>query len=72
MKALERFVKGNMHGVHYALSIFLATAVLWLLVHNSAKANPVWAISSMSVTSDPLMKQVVLFLHSRIIDTLVG
>lgn len=39
MKALERFFKGDMHGVHYALSIFLATAVLWLLFHKLAKAN---------------------------------
>ena len=72
MKVLERFIKGDMHGIHYAVSIFFATAVLWLLVHKLAKANPVWAISSMVATSDPLMKQAVLFLRSRIINTLVG
>src|SRR6516164_11181111 len=72
MKNLERLVKGEMHGIHYAVSIFFATAVLWLLVHKLAKANPVWAISSMVATSDPLMKQAVLFLRSRIINTLVG
>ena len=72
MKALDRFIKGDMHGIHYAVSIFFATVVLWLLVHKLAKANPVWAISSMVATSDPLMKQAVLFLRSRIINTLVG
>jgi len=72
MKALERFVKGDMHGIHYAVSIFFATAFLWLLVHKLAEANPVWAISSMVATSDPLMKQAVLFLRARIINTLVG
>ena len=72
MKALERFIKGDMHGVHYAVSIFLATVVLYLLVHRLAKANPVWAISSMVATSDPLMKQAILFLRARVINTLMG
>ena len=53
MKALDRFIKGDMHGIHYAVSIFFATAILWFLVHKMAEANPVWAISSMVATSDP-------------------
>ena len=72
MKALERFIKGDMHGVHYAVSIFLATVVLYILVHRLAKADPVWAISSMVATSDPLMKQAILFLRARVINTLMG
>lgn len=72
MKALERVVKGDMHGIHYAVSIFFATGILYVLVHRLAKANPVWAISSMVATSDPLMKQAMLFLRSRVINTLVG
>ena len=72
MNVLQRFTKGDMHGIHYAVSIFIATAVLWLLVHKLAEANPVWAISSMVATSDPLMKQAVLTFRSRIINTLVG
>ena len=35
-----------MHGIHYAVSMFIATAVLWLLVHELAETNPVWAITS--------------------------
>jgi uncharacterized membrane protein YccC len=69
---LERFVKGDMHGIHYALSMFIATAVLWIVVHKLGKANPVWAISSMVATSDPLMKQALLIFRSRIINTMVG
>jgi len=72
MKALERFIKGDVHGIHYAVSIFFATALLWFLVHEMAKSNPVWAISSMVATSDPLMKQAVLLLRARIANTLVG
>ncbi len=72
MKALNRYIRGDMHGVHYAVSIFFATAVLWVLVHKMAEANPVWAISSMVATSDPSMKQAMMILRARITNTLVG
>jgi uncharacterized membrane protein YccC len=72
MKALQSFIKGDMHGIHYAVSIFIATAVLWLLVHELAERDPIWAISSMVATSDPLMKQAVLTFRARIINSLVG
>src|ERR1039457_1480250 len=72
MKVIERFIKGDTHGIHYALSIFIATAMLWVVVHELAKSNPIRPISSMVATSDPLMKQAVLTFRSRIINTLVG
>ncbi len=72
MKVLDRLIKGDMHGIHYAVSIFFATGILWVCVHMMAKANPVWAISSMVATSDPLMKQALAFFRSRIINTMVG
>ena len=72
MKALDRFIKGDMHGVHYAVSIFFATAVLWVLFHMMMQANPVWAISSMVATSDPAMKQAMQILRGRVTNTLVG
>jgi uncharacterized membrane protein YccC len=72
MKAIDRYIKGDMHGIHYAVSIFIATAILWVLVHELAETDPVWAISSMVATSDPLMKQAILTFRSRIINTLVG
>ena len=71
MKLLDRLIRGDMHGVHYAV-IFVATAILWFLVHKMAQTNPVWAISSMVATSDPAMKQAVLILRSRVVNTLVG
>ncbi|HEY4933806.1 MAG TPA: FUSC family protein [Terriglobales bacterium] len=72
MKTLDDYTKGDMHGVHYAVSIFFATAILWVLVHKMSEANPVWAISSMVATSDPAMKQAMLILRARIANTLVG
>jgi len=72
MKTLDDYTKGDMHGIHYAVSIFFATAILWLLVHKMGQANPVWAISSMVATSDPAMKQAMLILRARITNTLMG
>jgi uncharacterized membrane protein YccC len=71
-KSINDAIKGDMHGVHYAVSIFIATAVLWVSVHHLAKSNPIWAISSMVATSDPLMKQAVVIFRARLINTLIG
>lgn len=65
-------INGDMHGVHYAVSIFFATALLWFFVHKMAESDPVWAISSMVATSDPMMKQALLILRARITNTLMG
>lgn len=71
-KLLDRFIRGDMHGIHYALSIAIATAVLWICVQELAEANPIWAISSMVATSDPLMKTALMTFRARLINTLVG
>jgi uncharacterized membrane protein YccC len=72
IKTAERYIQGDMHGIHYAVSIFLATAILWVCVHQLAEKNPIWAISSMVATSDPLMKNAMTFFRARIINALVG
>ncbi len=72
LKVVARLTKGEVHGIHYAVSIFFATIVLWVSLHEFAKSNPIWAISSMVATSDPLMKQSILLFRSRFINTLVG
>jgi len=68
----ERFVKDDMRGIHYAVSMFIATTVLWILVKEYGDANPIWAISSMVATSDPQMKQALSTFRGRIINTLLG
>jgi uncharacterized membrane protein YccC len=72
MKLLDRITGGDTHGVHYAVSIFIATAVLWFIVRRLMTANPVWAISSMVATSEPGIRQAATFFRARIINTLVG
>jgi uncharacterized membrane protein YccC len=72
MKIFNRWIKGDMHGIHYALSMFIATALLWAVLRRIPGTNPIWAISSMVATSDPVMKQAVLTFRSRIINVSVG
>ena len=72
MKALERFLQDDMRGVHYSVSMFVATTVLWIIVKEIGDRNPIWAISSMVATSDPLMKQALSTFRGRIINTLLG
>jgi uncharacterized membrane protein YccC len=71
-KTSERYIRGDMHGIHYAISIFIATAILWICVHMMAQKNPIWAISSMVATSDPLMKNALTFFKARITNAFVG
>ena len=72
MNLFERFVRDDMRGIHYAVSLFVATTVLWIIVKQIGDANPIWAISSMVATSDPQMKQALQTFRGRIINTLLG
>lgn len=72
MKGAARFSSDGMRGIHYAVSIFVATTVLWILVKEVGDANPIWAISSMVATSDPQVKQALSTFRGRILNTLLG
>lgn len=72
MKILDRWIKGDMHGVHYAVSMFIATALLWYLLRRVPGTDPIWAISSMVATSDPLMKTAKATFRARLINAFVG
>lgn len=72
MKTPERFRDLGVHGIHYAVSIFVATALLWYLLGHLADLNPIWAISSMIAASEPLMKIAVQTFRGRILNTLLG
>lgn len=72
MNAFRRFIKDDMRGIHYAVSLFIATALLWAIVKHVGDANPIWAISSMVATSDPEVKQAWSTFRGRILNTLLG
>ena len=63
---------GNLLGVHFALNIFIATTILWLLLQLAAGLNPIWAISSMIAASDPNVKDALRTFWGRIINAALG
>jgi uncharacterized membrane protein YccC len=69
---LERAVKGDWVGVHFAANVFVATTLLWLVLRTWAGLNPIWAISSMIAASDPVVKQALKTFRGRIINSLLG
>ena len=73
VKGLTSFLKGSdWVGVHFALNIFVATTILWLVLRLAAGLDPIWAISSMIAASDPNVKQATRTFWGRIINALLG
>lgn len=59
VKRLSDLLKGDWVGVHFAVNIFIATSLLWLILRKAAGLDPIWAISSMIAASDPNVKQAM-------------
>jgi uncharacterized membrane protein YccC len=72
MNLFARFQEDNLLGVRFALNVFVAASILWLLLRFLADANPIWAIASMIAASEPVIKNAVRIFRARIINVLVG
>src|SRR5215467_10352021 len=72
MNILPSALKGNWVGVHFAVNIFIATTLLWLLLRVAASLNPIWAISSMIAASDPNVHEAARTFRGRIINAALG
>src|SRR3954447_18156599 len=44
---VERMTSVDLLGVRFAVNIFVATTLLWLMIRTSESLNPIWAVSSM-------------------------
>jgi uncharacterized membrane protein YccC len=66
------FVQHDLIGVRFALNVFIASTILWLILHRLADTNPIWAIASMIAASDPQVKEAARMFRSRMINVLVG
>jgi len=71
-KILARVLEDDWLGVHFATNIFVATTLLWLLLHLAAGLNPIWAISSMIAASDPNVREAFKTFRGRIINAALG
>jgi uncharacterized membrane protein YccC len=69
---VDRAVRGDWNGLHFAANVFVATTILWLLLRTWADLNPIWAISSMVAATDPIVKQAAKTFRGRIVNSLVG
>ena len=59
-------------GLHYAVRIFVGTTAVWLLLRFVGDADPVWAVISVIVVTEPQMQTAWLTLGSRIVNTVIG
>jgi uncharacterized membrane protein YccC len=58
-------------GVRFAINIFVATTVLWLIIR-SRQVDPIWAISSMIAASEPKVEEALKFFRGRLFNALIG
>lgn len=71
-RMLARVVEDDFLGIRYAVLIFVAATLLWMILELGANTNPVWAISSMVAVVDPHLKAALSTFHGRILNTLIG
>jgi uncharacterized membrane protein YccC len=67
-----RLVADDLLGVRFAVNVFIATTLLWILLKYFADTNPIWAIASMIAASEPVVKNAVKMFRARTINVLVG
>ena len=54
------------------MNVFIASAILWYLLHRVAETNPIWAIASMVAASEPQVKEAERMFRSRMINVSIG
>jgi uncharacterized membrane protein YccC len=59
-------------GLHYAVRIFVGTSAVWLLLRLVGDANPIWAVISVIVVTEPDLRAAWLMLGSRVVNTAIG
>ena len=71
MKSLS-LASHDLVGVRFAVNVFIASAILWYLLHRVAETNPIWAIASMVAASEPQVKEAERMFRSRMINVSIG
>ena len=72
MRLLDRMREDRFLGVRFAVNVFFASIITWLLLRLSTRANPIWAVASMVASSEPVVTQGLKMFRSRLINTTVG
>jgi uncharacterized membrane protein YccC len=69
---LGRLREDHLLGVRFAVNVFIASIIVWIILRFFTDASPIWAMASMIASSEPLVTQGLKMFWSRLINTLVG
>jgi uncharacterized membrane protein YccC len=72
IKVLDRLHEDHLLGVRFAMNVFIASIIVWVMLQIFTDASPIWAMASMVASSEPVVKQGLKMFRSRLINTLLG
>jgi uncharacterized membrane protein YccC len=72
MRLLDRMREDRFLGVRFAVNVFCATIITWLLLRLTTRAHPIWAVASVLASSEPVVELAFRMFRSRLINTTVG
>jgi uncharacterized membrane protein YccC len=68
----RRLTDDNWRGVHFAVNVFVASTLTWIILRQFTNADPIWAMASLVASSEPVVDQALAMFRSRLINTLLG
>jgi uncharacterized membrane protein YccC len=71
-QVLDRVREDHLLGVRFAVNVFFASIIIWIMLRFLTDASPIWGMASMIASSEPVVKQGLKIFWSRLINTLVG
>ncbi len=69
---LPPFIANDLAGIHYAIRILIGTSILCFMLQWLGDTNPLWAIISLIIVTEPKIEAAWLTFKARIINTIVG
>jgi uncharacterized membrane protein YccC len=59
-------------GLQYAVRILIGSAIVWFVLERINHPNPLWALISVIIVTEPELSAAFLAFNSRILNTLIG
>jgi uncharacterized membrane protein YccC len=59
-------------GAQYAIRIFIGSTIAWFVLHSVGHHDPLWAMISVVMVSEPALQSAVLAFRWRVTNTLIG
>jgi uncharacterized membrane protein YccC len=71
-QVLDRVREDHLLGVRFAVNVFFASIIIWIMLRFLTDASPIWGMASMIASSEPVVKQGLKMFWCRLTNTLVG